>query len=265
MSGRLCLITGASSGIGEALAHEYARAGWDLAITARRKERLLKLAETLAESHGIRVQPIIADLADPDTAKRILASLPQPADGLVNNAGYSFNGAMLEKPWEDNARFLRVMLTAPTELAHAVAPHMRERGFGRILNISSLLGMMPAMGVINLYAPIKSYLIRMSQALHTELKGTGVHVTAYCPSFTRTEIFRTAGKEEQAQQNIPGPFWQTSEEVARYAIKACEKNKAIATGGLLNRTLLALMMNLPDNLIWATSGRVAPKVSKPEK
>jgi short-subunit dehydrogenase len=141
---------------------------------------------------------------------------------------------------------IRVMLTAPVELARRLAPAMVARGFGRILNVASLAGRMPATGGDTLYGPIKSFLIKASQGLHLELRGTGVHVTALCPGYTLTEFHDVNGTREQVATAYPAWMWQTADHVARVGLEACERNRASVTPGVMNTLLAGLAKHLPD-------------------
>jgi hypothetical protein len=134
MTARLALVTGASAGIGAAFAEVLAAHGYDLALTARRADRLTALADRLSLRHGVRSLVIPADLADPEAPAAILAEIAthgRAVDALVNNAGYGIAGAFNGVSWERHADFLRVLTLAPCELAHKLAPGMAERRFGR--------------------------------------------------------------------------------------------------------------------------------------
>ena len=144
MHRRLALVTGASAGIGAALARSLAARGYDLALTARRQERLDALADELRLRFGAGSLVIPEDLADPAAPARLLAAVEaagRDIDVLVNNAGYGLPGVFVETGWQEQADFLQVMLHAPTELTHRLLPGMTERRFGRILNVASLAGL----------------------------------------------------------------------------------------------------------------------------
>ncbi|HEX4095333.1 MAG TPA: SDR family NAD(P)-dependent oxidoreductase, partial [Caulobacteraceae bacterium] len=143
---RLALVTGASAGIGAALARVYASHGYDIALTARRADRLHTLADELRLRHGVESLVIPADLARPEAPAEILAAVEangRVVDALVNNAGYSLPGGYAATRWEDQQAFLQVLVVAVSELAHKVLPGMLERRFGRIVNVASLAGLMP--------------------------------------------------------------------------------------------------------------------------
>ena len=146
MSRRLALITGASSGIGAAFARLYAGHGYDLAITARRADRLEAVADEVRLRHGVEVLVIPADLADAASPQAILTQISahgRSVDALINNAGYGVPGAYAATRWDDHQAFLQVMLMAVCELTHKVLPGMVERRFGRIVNVASLAGLVP--------------------------------------------------------------------------------------------------------------------------
>ncbi|MCA6287971.1 MAG: SDR family NAD(P)-dependent oxidoreductase, partial [Phenylobacterium sp.] len=187
MDRRLALVTGASAGIGAALARSLAARGYDLALTARRRERLDALADEVRLRFGVEALVLPEDLADPAAPARLLAAVDaagRDVDVLVNNAGYGLPGVFAETGWQEQADFLQVMLHAPTELSHRVIPGMTERRFGRILNVASLAGLLPGARGHTLYAATKAYLVRFSQSLHLETRPLGVHVSALCPGFT---------------------------------------------------------------------------------
>ncbi|MDO9248401.1 MAG: SDR family NAD(P)-dependent oxidoreductase, partial [Phenylobacterium sp.] len=183
MDRKLALITGASAGIGAAFARIYASHGYDVALTARRAERLDRLAEDIGLRHGVETLTVAADLADPAAPGAILDHLTahgRVVDALINNAGYGQPGTYADTTWEQQAAVLQVMLTAPSELAHRVLPGMVDRRFGRIVNVASLAGLIPGSAGHTLYGATKSYLVKFSQSLHLENLATGVHVSALC-------------------------------------------------------------------------------------
>ena len=202
---RTILITGASAGIGAALARECAGRGYDLILTARREGPLKALAEELTQ-HGVVATVLTTDLAEPGAPARLVEAIDArglSADGLINNAGFSRTTGFLSTDPADHAAMIRVMLTAPVELSRLLLPGMTARGWGRVLNVASLAGQMPATGGDTLYGPIKSFLIKASQGLWLETQGTGVHVTALCPGYTYTEFHDVNGSREQVSSKIP--------------------------------------------------------------
>lgn len=261
---RTVLVTGASAGIGAALARTYADNGRDLVLTARREGPLQALAGELA-ARGAAVAVIPQDLADPAAPRRLFEAVGArglTVDGLVNNAGFSRTAGFLRTDPEAQAAMIRVMLTAPVELARLFAPGMVERGYGRILNVASLAGRMPATGGDTLYGPVKSFLIKASQGLHLELRGTGVHVTALCPGYTLTEFHDVNGTRAEVSAAYPGWMWQTAEHVARVGYAACEANRPSVTPGVTNNLLAGLAKHLPDRLALAMVGGHARRLKR---
>ncbi|MCS6626278.1 SDR family oxidoreductase [Roseibacterium beibuensis] len=257
-------MTGASAGIGAALARVYAGEGWDLILTARRAGPLQALADELTAT-GAAVTVIPEDLADPAAPRRLfdaVAARGLTIDGLVNNAGFSRTAAFLQTDPEAHAAMIRVMLTAPVELARLFAPGMVERGYGRILNVASLAGRMPATGGDTLYGPIKSFLIKASQGLHLELRGTGVHVTALCPGYTLTEFHDANGTRAEVSAAYPGWMWQTADHVARVGYAGCEANRPAVTPGAMNNLLAGLAKHLPDRLALVMVGGHAKRLKR---
>ncbi|MBS0411508.1 MAG: SDR family oxidoreductase [Proteobacteria bacterium] len=252
MSARLALITGASAGIGAAFARLYARHGYDLAITARRENRLRELSDDIRLSHGVEVLVIPADLADPAAPDAILAEIAangRSVDALVNNAGYGMPGAFAGSPWEEHAQFLQVMVAAPCELAHKALPGMVERRFGRIVNVASLAGLAPGGPGATLYGASKAFLVRFSQSLHQEVAGSGVHVSALCPGFTYSEFHDANQTRAQITGTVPDWLWMGADEVAAQGFEAVEANRPVCVTGAPNKALAALGKIVPDD--WA--------------
>jgi short-subunit dehydrogenase len=242
------LVTGASSGIGADIAREYARRGKPLVLTARRVERLEALAEELRPMVPVTVIP--ADLADRDAPAQLFAATNARGifvDTLVNNAGYGVPGRFLSSGWKSHADFLQVMVQAVAELTHLYLPAMEAAGRGRILNVASLAGLVPASPGHTLYGATKAWLIRFSECLALEMKPRGVHVTALCPGFTYTE-FHDANGMRATVSKLPRWLWQDSPTVARLGVDAVEAGRARVVAGALNRLLAGLAKYLPDGL-----------------
>nr|WP_314188186.1 SDR family oxidoreductase [uncultured Brevundimonas sp.] len=248
---RTVLITGASAGIGAALARTYAGRGWNLILTARREAPLNALAEAAAAAYGAATVVIPEDLADPAAPERLVADIAARGlvvDGLVNNAGFSRVTGFLDTDLSAHRAMIQVMLTAPVELSRLFLPGMVERRFGRVLNVASLAGQMPATGGDTLYGPIKSFLIKASQGLHLETQGTGVHVTVLNPGYTLTEFHDVNGSREQVSSAYPAWMWMDAARVARIGYDACEANRPSVTPGVMNNVMAGLARFLPDGL-----------------
>jgi short-subunit dehydrogenase len=264
MTRRLCLVTGASAGIGEAIARVYARHGHDLVLTARRADRLETLAWALREQHDIDVQAVPADLADPGAVDHILAAVEargREVDVLVNNAGYGLPATYAETTWSEQQAFLQVLMTAVCEMTHKLLPGMLSRGYGRIVNVASLAGLIPGLPGATLYNPTKAFLVRFSQGLHVETLGTGVHVTALCPGFTYSE-FHDANGTRANLDHIPKWMWLDADTVAEEGYRAVEANRAVHVTGAPNKLIAAMCKVVPDDWVLGFAGKRATSFRK---
>jgi short-subunit dehydrogenase len=265
MTRRRALVTGASAGIGRALATVYAAEGWDLILTARRKAPLDALAAELGAAHGCDVRVILADLGVEGAVDQLVADIQAQGltvDGLINNAGFSRTEGFLNTAPGDQQAMIRVMLTVPVALSRALVPGMVARGYGRVLNVASLAGRMPATGGDTLYGPIKSFMIKASQGLWLEMRGTGVHVTALCPGYTLTEFHDVNGTREEVSSAYPAWMWQSADHVARVGWQACEANRPQVTPGLMNNLMAGLAKHLPDRMALAMVGGHAKRLKR---
>jgi hypothetical protein len=261
----LCLITGASAGIGAELARVFAQHGWDLALTARREDRLQALAGELSAAHSVEAFAIPADLSRPGACDEILAAVAargRVVSGLVNNAGYGLNGPFAKAAWAEQADMLQVMLTAVVEMSHKVLPGMTERGYGRILNVASLAGMLPGSPGQTLYTPIKAFLLRLSETLYLETLGSGVHVTALCPGFTYTEFHDVNRTRSKLEKVTPKWMWQDVQTVARQAYAALEANRPVCVTGAPNQAIAALSRLLPEGLVLGLAAWAQRKIGR---
>lgn len=251
MSRRLCLVTGASAGIGAAFARVYASHGYDLFLTARRQERLDTLAAELRLHHEVEAFTVAADLAKPGAVDQVLSAVAaegRDVDVLVNNAGYGLPGSYAATSWSEQQAFLQVMTVSVAEFAHKVLQGMLDRRFGRIVNVASLAGLVPGSAGHTLYGASKALLIRFSQSLHQETMGTGVHVTALCPGFTYSEFHDVNGVREEMSE-LPEWLWLGADEVAAIGYEAAEANRAVAVSGAPNKAIAAFAKLVPDD--WA--------------
>jgi uncharacterized protein len=230
------LITGASAGIGEAIARQLASRGHGVTLVARREERLTALAGELSERHGVRAEAIAADLGDAAARERLAAQIERlglEVEMLVNNAGFGGAGTVASSERERLLAMLRLNCEALLDFQARYLPAMVARGRGAVINIASTAAFQPIPGTAT-YAATKAFVLSLSEAVHEELKGTGVTLTAVCPGPVRTEFTRVAGIE-QAEEQLPGVFWMASEAVAKAAVDAADNGKRAIVPGLLNR------------------------------
>jgi uncharacterized protein len=213
------LVTGASSGIGEQFARQLAARGHDLVLVARRADRLERLASELP----ITAQPIPCDLATeaPSLADRVTA-LGVEVALLVNNAGFGTSGSFLDHDPDRDAEQIRVNCEAIVTLTHAFLPRMVERRSGGIINVASSAGLQP-IPYESVYAATKAFAISFTDALHTELRGSGVRVLCVNPGPVPTEWQQVAGYEPDRTGVVPGRI--SAEEVVREALEAYDRGR----------------------------------------
>jgi len=180
-------------------------------------------------------------------------------DALVNNAGYAVPGRFADSEWEAQAALLRVLVSAPAELAHKVLPGMMERRWGRILNVASVAGLTPGMSGATLYGASKSLLMRFSQSLRQETLESGVHVSALCPGYTYSEFHDVTGTRDRMNA-LPEWLWLGADEVAAAGYEAVEANRPLCVTGTPNKAIALLAKLIPDEWIMAAAHRYAPRL-----
>ncbi len=247
-TGRTALVTGASAGIGVQYARVLAQNGFNLVLTARREDRLNDLAAELTHKFDIKVHCFAHDLSDLQTPKKLAEDIAEAGleiDFLLNNAGYTVPGGFDMVRWDAQAQVTQVMLNAPTELIHIFGAQMRKRRLGWIVNVASVAGLIPGVPNGTLYGPIKSYVVKLSQALYSEYKEHGVHVQALCPGFVVTEFHDVAGNRE-LMNNMPKYMWLDGDIMCRESFKRVIKNKGpVYIMGRFYRTLVYIVNLLP--------------------
>ena len=248
MTGR-ALITGASSGIGEAFARIHAALGGDLVLVARRADRLEALKAELEAAHGVAAACIVADLAEEDAPRAIhdaAARLPGGVEILINNAGFGGRGLFHERPWPDDRRMIQVNVVALAALTRLFLDDMVARGAGRILNVSSTAGEMPG-PMQAVYFASKAFVTSFTNALAEELDGVGVTATALLPGATRTGFAAASGMERT-------PLFRnavSADEVARAGYDAMMRGALSVVAGVppSRRILYAIAPLLPKRTL----------------
>jgi len=241
---RLAVVTGASSGIGAALADAFAAEGMDVALVARDTERLEAVAERCRSRHGVAASIFPCDLSD-DVARAklgvMLADLPVTV--LANNAGFGVHGDFHETSLTDELRLVRLQVDAALVLCKALVPGMRERREGRVMNVGSVYSFAPVPGQA-VYAATKAFLRSFTESLSAELKGTGVTMTGVYPGVTQSEFRRRAGIASKKPNS-----GATAETVAKGAVTACLAGRLeYIPGGVANRIFVQVMRRLPGRL-----------------
>ena len=249
----LALVTGASSGIGEAFARAYAARGHDLVLVARRADRLEALAAELHAAHGIEAFALPADLSLYEGHLPVLAAIAargRHVDVLVNNAGFGIARTFVGVPWERQRDFLMTLVVSACGLVHGVIPGMVERRRGAIINVASMAGFAPGAAGHTLYPGAKGLMIRFSEALDAELRAKGIKVTAVCPGFTLTEFADVNGTKAVMDQ-APRRLFQTAEQVVHAAIAGNEAGRVVVIPGWWNAVAAFLLRYLPGPLVRA--------------
>ena len=224
---KFALITGSTAGIGASFAELFAKEGFNLVLVARDERRLDQGASEISKTYGVSCEIIQADLSTDAGVRKVeerLMSLSDPIEVLVNNAGFGINKSFLVSNIDAEKQLLEVMVQTPMRLMHIVLPIMRARNSGTVINVSSVAGWIAG----GTYSASKSYLTVLSESLHTELQGTGVHVTSLCPGFTRTE-FHERGRMKM--DSLPAFMWLTSEDVVAKAWSDSQKGRALSIPG----------------------------------
>ena len=239
MKTQTALITGASSGIGLHLAHEFARQGHPLVITAPVESELQRAAQEFQSNHGVTARVIAKDLEQPNAAQEIFDELQGAGieiDILVNNAGHGYHGKWWELPIEKDLSMLRLNIEAVLRLTKLFLPPMLARGRGRILNTASVAGFEPG-PLLNTYFATKAFVLSWSEALAIELDDTPISVTALCPGVTDTDFFAKADAENirgRQSSNVMAP-----QDVAKAGYEALMKEELFVIPGGFNKAMIA--------------------------
>lgn len=243
MARPLAVITGASSGIGAVFARKLAGRGYDLILSARRRDRLESIVREVPGAHRI----FAADLSRPEGIEALASEIgSEPVDLLVNNAGFGTKGRFFESPLEDNERMHRVHMDAVLALTHAVLPGMVRRDSGAVINVSSVAGYARSPGNVS-YCATKAWINAFTEGLYLELKGLNskVVVQALCPGFTYTEFHDVMKVDRGA---VPKWLWMDAGVVVDASLDALRTGKLFVVPGWPYRLLTAVMPKLPVGL-----------------
>jgi len=244
-SPELAVVTGASSGIGEALARRLAEEGRDVLLVSRSGDRLRHIAEEIAKANGIEAGFLAADLGKPEGREALFAvteGAGRTVSLLVNAAGFGLNGPEAELPLARVLEMLQLNVVATTELTHRFLAAMRARRAGAILNVASTSAFLP-LPYFAAYAASKAFVLSFTHALHEEARKDGVTVTCLCPGYTRTNFYAVAGM--RGAEATPFPEMMP-DAVAKIGLEALEKKRAFVVTHFLDRA-------------WIASGRLVPR------
>lgn len=252
---RWALVTGASSGIGAAIARLLAERGRPLVLSARRRDRLDALAAELAGRHGVRVEVVPADLERPEAPDALLDAVAERGIALhtlVNNAGFGLRGRFAELPADQLAGMVQLNVAAPTRLARRLLPELIARRSGGILNVGSVVGFLPGPNMA-VYFATKAYLLSLSEALHEEAKPHGVVVTVLCPGSTETEF---ASRADLHMGRGARAVTMSAEEVAKLGLDGYARGEAVVVAGRINRAMTVGVQLLPRALVRRAARRL---------
>jgi short-subunit dehydrogenase len=255
---KVALITGASGGIGKAIADQLAGRKQDLLLIARNEETLREQCKMLMQCHGIIAHYIAADLSIPGTASTIVTEVTArglEVDMLINNAGIGSGGDFTDIPLQSELNLIQLNISSLVALTHLLLPQMQSRGVGTVVNIASMTSFMPV-PYMAVYAASKAFVRSFTRAITEECKPKGVHVLLFSPGLTKTNFNASAGIDGEkairlgSDHNRAGN--QTPEQVAVELIKALDDRRNFAISGRRNRIGAKLMALLPDFMIART-------------
>jgi short-subunit dehydrogenase len=249
-SAALAVVTGASSGIGEAISRKLAERRTPLLLVARSAEKLASLAADWRALFGGPVETLALDLAQPGSAATLFEKTEgagRRVDLLVNNAGFGLNGPEADLSLPRVLELLHLNVVATAELTHRFLVAMRARRAGGILNVSSTAGFIP-LPYMAVYGASKAFVLSFTHAVHEEAKRDGVTVSCLCPGYTKTNFHAVAGMKGAEATPFPE---MTPGAVAGIGLRALEKEKAVAVTHILDR-------------LWIVSGRLVPRTIPPK-
>lgn len=250
------LITGASGGIGEALAGEFAKGGSNLILVARSKDKLEAIAARLMDEHGIAAIALPADLSKPNAGRKLFEAVIAKGvhvETLVNNAGVLEMGAFADISTKRHLELTHLNVTTLTELTSLFVPGMVERKDGRILNVASIAAFQPIPSLAS-YAATKAYVLSLTESLSEELKPHGITATALCPGVTATDMVASAKKSNETAAKIPDFMVSDVAGVAAEGYAACMKGEVIRVPGMVNLAAAVAGRASPRWLVRAVSG-----------
>lgn len=261
----VALVTGASSGIGEALAHCFATAGHDLILVARSADKLRALASELKIRHGIAASVVAADLSVPGAAAKLGVALKrkrQAPDVLVNCAGVLSHGPFTHMPPATHQQIIDLNISGLTAMISEFLPGMVQRAGegrpGRILNVASIAAFQPVPSLAT-YAASKAFVLSLTESLSEEMKSTGVTVTALCPGMTATAMLKGAASANDKVSQIPAFMVGEVTQVARQGFEACMRGDVICVPGAVNRAVTLGSRATPKWLVRKIGGLIARK------
>ena len=258
---KIALITGATSGIGAAFAKRFAKEGYDLIITGRRKEKIESLSKTLSSENEINVEVIISELSDDKDLDLLSEKIRKTKnlEILVNNAGFAIKNLFHEEAFSIHEMMLKVHNLALIKLCHTALPGMVSRGKGIIINISSLGAFIP-FPTNAIYSASKSFVKSFTESIHLELQGTGVKAQVLCPGMTRTDFHEKMGFDKTTVYKDKGLMKaMTPEEVVDISLQYLAKDRVLCVPGGNNKFHTFLFKILPQAVIFKKASSMMRK------
>jgi short-subunit dehydrogenase len=242
MTNTRALITGASAGLGAEFARQLASQGKDLILVSRRVAPMESLAQELTDEYKVVIDIIQADMSETDATDKLFAEVCERGlfvDYLINNAGSVGPDLLLDRDWRAQQQYIELMMTSVAGMCHHFIPPMQERGFGRVLNVASVAGLVSLAGDSS-YGPTKAYLIALSKGLAATVAADGVNVLALCPGFTHTD-FHLSDELARMKRESPDFIWYDADIVIREGLAALENGKSVYISGRLYRWIIPLL------------------------
>ena len=260
MTNKYTLITGASSGIGLEIAACMADKGHNLILTARRENILMEASNDISEKYKVKVDFIAVDLSDIDAPERIFNYCEEndyEVDVLVNNAGYGIPTSFHETSMEEEEKFIRVLGISVIAMTKIFLSGMIERGYGRIMIVSSVAAFSPPSSIQPLYGPIKTFMNRFSDGINLNYNHKGITSTAVCPGFTVTG-FHTASGVQDEMDRVPSFMKLSATRVASEGVEATLSGKPLCIPSKTYKTLVFILKYVPESILTLLGKGLAP-------
>ena len=260
MTNKYTLITGASSGIGLEIAACMADKGHNLILTARRENILMEASNDISEKYKVKVDYIAADLSDIDAPERIFNYCEEndyEVDVLVNNAGYGIPTSFHETSMEEEEKFIRVLGISVIAMTKIFLSGMIERGYGRIMIVSSVAAFSPPSSIQALYGPIKTFMNRFSDSININYNHKGITSTAVCPGFTITGFHAASGVQNEMDR-VPSFMKLSATRVASEGVEATLSGKPLCIPSKTYKTLVFILKYVPESILTLLGKGLAP-------
>jgi short-subunit dehydrogenase len=261
-STKIAIITGATSGIGASFARQFARLGYDLIITGRRKEKIQKVAEELKNEYNSKIEMIIADFSNDSEWHKLIQRIDklERVEVMVNNAGFGSVKNFLTDEYKNQEKMVQVHINAMLQLTHRIIPKMIKNGKGYIINVSSLAAFL-ASPQHELYCSTKAFINIFSESISMTLKSFNIKVQSLCPGFTRTDFHQKLNWNPENLKNKILIKWMTADFVVRKSITALKKNRVIVIPGIIYKLVYLSIKIMPRSIYYFLAIKTRKKFS----